>query len=30
MQAASGYHLGWPIGRGIFVSHDKNFLVWIN
>lgn len=30
MQAASGYHLHWPIGRGIFVSNDKKFLMWIN
>ncbi|XP_052768726.1 arginine kinase-like [Mya arenaria] len=30
MQAASGYHRFWPHGRGIFVSHDKKFLVWVN
>lgn len=30
MQAGSGYHLHWPIGRGIFVSKDKKFLMWIN
>jgi protein-arginine kinase len=30
MQAASGYHADWPHGRGIFVSHDKKFLLWIN
>lgn len=29
MQAASGYHQFWPEGRGIFVSHDKKFLLWI-
>ncbi|KAK3705667.1 hypothetical protein QZH41_000941 [Actinostola sp. cb2023] len=30
MQAASGYHEHWPHGRGIFVSHTKEFLLWIN
>jgi len=30
MQAASGYHADWPHGRGIFVSNDKKFLLWIN
>jgi len=30
MQAASGYHADWPHGRGIFVSHDEQFLVWCN
>lgn len=30
MQAASGYHQHWPIGRGIFLSDDKKFLMWIN
>jgi len=30
MQAASGYHEHWPQGRGIFVSKDKQFLLWIN
>jgi protein-arginine kinase len=30
MQAASGYHEHWPVGRGIFVSKDKKFLLWIN
>ena len=30
MQAASGYHQYWPIGRGIFLSHDQKFLMWIN
>jgi len=30
MQAASGYHQHWPQGRGIFISEDKKFLVWIN
>lgn len=30
MQAASGYHQFWPHGRGIFISDDKKFLVWVN
>ncbi len=30
MQAASGYHEHWPHGRGIFVSKDKKFILWIN
>uniref|UniRef100_A0A7S1N1I5 Arginine kinase n=1 Tax=Eutreptiella gymnastica TaxID=73025 RepID=A0A7S1N1I5_9EUGL len=30
MQAASGYHADWPHGRGIFVSADEKFLLWIN
>ena len=30
MQAASGYHQHWPQGRGIFVSKDRKFLVWVN
>ena len=30
MQAASGYHEYWPHGRGVFVSHDKQFVCWIN
>lgn len=30
MQAASGYHQDWPHGRGIFVSKDKQFLLWVN
>ena len=30
MQAASGYHADWPHGRGIFVSNDEKFLLWIN
>jgi protein-arginine kinase len=30
MQAASGYHEHWPQGRGIFLSKDKKFLLWIN
>ena len=30
MQAASGYHTDWPHGRGIFHSHAKEFITWIN
>lgn len=30
MQAASGYHVDWPHGRGIFHSHAKEFIVWVN
>ena len=30
MQAASGYHEHWPHGRGVFLSDDKNFVMWIN
>ena len=30
MQAASGYHVDWPHGRGIFVSKDEHFLLWLN
>ena len=30
MQAASGYHQFWPLGRGIFVSDDEKFLLWVN
>ena len=30
MQASSGYHQDWPHGRGIFVSKDKKFLMWVN
>lgn len=30
MQAASGYHAFWPAGRGIFLSNDKKFMMWIN
>merc|ERR1719228_2632514 len=29
MQAASGYHADWPHGRGIFVSKDEKFLMWL-
>jgi protein-arginine kinase len=30
MQAASGYHEHWPVGRGIFHNKTKDFLLWIN
>jgi len=30
MQAASGYHEHWPLGRGIFHNKQKTFLLWIN
>ena len=30
MQAASGYHVGWPHGRGIFHNKEKTFVNWIN
>ena len=30
MQAASGYHEHWPQGRGVFLSADKKFVMWIN
>lgn len=30
MQAASGYYAHWPTGRGIFLSNDKKFMMWIN
>ena len=30
MQAASGYHVDWPIGRGVFHNPDKSFVNWIN
>ena len=30
MQAASGYHEYWPHGRGIFHSHAKEFILWLN
>ena len=30
MQAASGYHEHWPEGRGIFVSKNKKFILWLN
>lgn len=29
-QAASGYHLFWPEGRGVFCNEDKTFNMWIN
>ena len=30
MQAASGYHVGWPHGRGVFHNKEKTFVNWIN
>tara|TARA_B100000780_G_scaffold169358_1_gene118513 strand:- start:950 stop:2170 length:1221 start_codon:yes stop_codon:yes gene_type:complete len=30
MQAASGYHVGWPVGRGVFHNREKTFVNWIN
>ena len=30
MQAASGYYVDWPIGRGVFHNPDKSFVNWIN
>lgn len=30
LQAASGYHVHWPHGRGIFHSHAKEFILWVN
>lgn len=30
LQAASGYHRFWPHGRGIFHSHAKEFILWVN
>ena len=30
MQAASGYHVDWPIGRGVYHNKDKQFVNWIN
>ncbi len=30
MQAASGHHEHWPIGRGIYLSEEKEFILWIN
>ena len=30
MQAASGYHEHWPIGRGVYHNKEKTFINWIN
>ena len=30
MQAASGYHQHWPIGRGVYHNKEKTFINWIN
>jgi arginine kinase len=29
LRSAGGYS-DWPIGRGIFMNHAKNFIVWVN
>lgn len=29
LNSAGGYN-DWPIGRGIFMNHAKNFIVWVN
>ena len=28
MQAASGYHEGWPVGRGVYHNDSKTFINW--
>lgn len=30
MQAASGYHVDWPIGRAVYHNKNKQFVNWIN
>ena len=30
MQAASGHHQHWPVGRGIYLSESKEFILWVN
>ena len=30
MQAASGYHVDWPVGRGVFHNEALSFVNWIN
>ncbi len=30
MQAASGYHQYWPVGRGVFHNKEKTFINWLN
>lgn len=30
LQAASGYHEHWPIGRGVYINKEKTFINWIN
>jgi len=30
MQAASGYHVAWPHGRGVFHNPSKQFVNWVN
>jgi protein-arginine kinase len=29
LRSAGGYD-DWPIGRGIFMNKEKNFIVWVN
>jgi protein-arginine kinase len=29
-QAAAGIARDWPVGRGVFASHDHRFSVWVN
>ncbi|KAI3381315.1 hypothetical protein SNEBB_005505 [Seison nebaliae] len=29
LESAGGYH-DWPIGRGVYVSQDEKFIVWVN
>jgi len=29
LRSAGGYD-DWPVGRGIFMNKDKNFIVWVN
>ncbi|CAF0924764.1 unnamed protein product, partial [Didymodactylos carnosus] len=28
LESAGGY-LNWPVGRGVYVSRDENFIVWV-
>jgi creatine kinase len=30
MQAASGYHRYWPVGRGIYHNKAKTAVNWVN
>ncbi len=29
-QAASGHHRHWPAGRGVFLSENREFSMWVN
>ena len=29
LRSAGGYD-DWPVGRGIFMNHAKNFIIWLN